>query len=606
MNLLDELKRRNVFRVAIAYVILGWVVIQVTDVAVPALYLPDWVPSFVFFVGLIGFPFALLFAWAFELTPDGLKSSKEVSSEDSIRSQTAQRLEHGVVVLLLIAISFFAWDKFGAEPVADSAPTVEMAAVPPAVIGQSIAVLPFVNMSDDKDYFADGLSEEILNLLAKNRELKVAGRTSSFKFKGLNEDLRIIGKALDVATVLEGSVRKSGMKLRITAQLINVADGYHIWSETYDREMTDIFAVQDDIAAKILAALEIHLGTAKPARKRPTESMLAYEKYLAAKAHSAQDAWNSLTPINLLKEVVEIDPNFAEAWELLALEYWNRGGMEGIPQEEAAVLCLEAASMALALDPSLSIAKAMVISADPEQGAWHAEIEALEKASLEYPNHLTLPLALISDLISLGYFAEALPYAEHRVRNNPLSANAHFSHAHVLWALGRSDEAEAAAQRTLDLGDPAVSFDFFISRLRAGDLDKAIYYYAMNMELNGQDPKGAEAFVRAALDAATGKQFVLDYVMTLEPGWAGARWAYLLAFGHMDELYDELEANIRPELFWDEAGAIIFNVMIHGGSSFITHPRYIPTMEKMGIVASWDVRGAPDHCSKDSGDWVCE
>ncbi|MEH6550675.1 MAG: hypothetical protein V7744_11875 [Pseudomonadales bacterium] len=604
MNFVDELKRRNVFRVAIAYVILGWVVIQVTDVAVPALYLPDWVPSFVFFVGLIGFPFVLLFAWAFELTPDGLKSSKEVSGEDSIRSQTAQRLEHGVVVLLLIAISFFAWDKFGAQPVDNSAPTV-VVAPPPAVIGQSIAVLPFVNMSDDKDYFADGLSEEILNLLAKNRELKVAGRTSSFKFKGLNDDLRIIGEALDVATVLEGSVRKSGMKLRITAQLINVADGYHIWSETYDREMTDIFAVQDDIAAKILAALEIHLGTAKPARKRPTENMLAYEKYLAAMAHSSQDTWNSQTPINLLKEVVEIDPTFAEAWELLALNYWLRAGTEGLPQEKSAMLCFEAASMALALDPSLSIAKAMVISAG-EGTTWHGEIEAMKKAYLEHPDHSLLLRVLYTDLTSTGYFAEALPYTQRLVSNDPLSAPAQFAHARVLWALGRRDEAEAAAQRGLDLGEPFLAFELFISRLQAGDLDNAISFFAKNMELEGQDPKGAEAFVRAALDPVTGKPFILDYVKTLEPGWTGLRWAYLLAFGHMDELYDELEANIHSEFVWYDAEPMLFNIMIHGRLSFITHPRYLPTMEKMDVVSSWDVRGAPDHCSKDSGDWVCE
>ena len=327
MNLVDELKRRNVFRVAIAYVILGWVVMQVTDIAVPALLLPEWVTSLVFFLGLVGLPFALLFAWAFELTPDGLKRSHEVSEEDSIRSQTAQKLEHVVVVLLLIVVAFLAWDKFGAGsvPLVAATPVTQApAATVAAEIGKSIAVLPFVNMSDDKDYFADGLSEEVLNLLAKIPELKVSGRTSSFKFKGRNEGLREIGDALGVATVLEGSVRKSGTRLRITAQLINVEDGFHIWSETYDREMTDVFDMQDDIAAKIMAALEIHLGTAEPKRKRPTENMLAYEKYLAARAHASQDAWSSPASINLLKEVVEIDPTFAEAWEFLAINYWLR------------------------------------------------------------------------------------------------------------------------------------------------------------------------------------------------------------------------------------------------------------------------------------------
>ena len=234
----EELKRRNVVRVAIAYVIVSWLVLQMTDVLIPLLALPEWIGRLIFLILLIGFPLAIFFAWAFELTPEGIKKEKHVDRSASVTHVTGRKLDFVIISVLTAALILFAVDKFYLTP--SSNQVVEsVREVVATDIQRSIAVLPFVNMSSDpeQEYFSDGLSEEILNLLAKVPDLKVIGRTSSFAFKGKNEDLRGIGKALDVSTVLEGSVRKSGDRVRITAQLIDVSNGAHLWSETYDRTL---------------------------------------------------------------------------------------------------------------------------------------------------------------------------------------------------------------------------------------------------------------------------------------------------------------------------------------------------------------------------------
>ena len=247
-RLFEELKRRNVFKVGTAYVVLAWLLAQITDVFLEPFGAPDWVIKSILLVLLAGFPLALFFAWAFEMTPEGIKKEKDVDRSQSITNETGQKLNLAIIFILVLALGYFAFDKFALAPERDAelVRATEIAQAEPAQTAsaeKSIAVLPFVNMSEDagNEYFSDGISEEILNSLAKVKELKVAGRTSSFAFKGQNQDLRQIGDALGVNHILEGSVRKAGTTVRITAQLIQVDDGFHLWSDTYDRELTDIF-----------------------------------------------------------------------------------------------------------------------------------------------------------------------------------------------------------------------------------------------------------------------------------------------------------------------------------------------------------------------------
>ena len=267
MSLFNELKRRNVFRVGIAYIVMAWLVLQVADVILNNITAPGWVFHVLLLFLAIGFPFAVFFAWAFELTPEGLKKEKDVDRSKSVTRITARKLDYVVIAVLVLALAYFTFDKFVLDPLRDA----EL--VQATTADKSIAVLPFVNMSNDpeQEYFSDGISEELLNVLAQFPGLQVAARTSAFQFKGQNRDIAGIAKQLHVNHVLEGSVRKAGNRLRITAQLIDADSGFQLWSETYDRELDDIFAIQDEISAAIGDALMIELklgigesGTALP------------------------------------------------------------------------------------------------------------------------------------------------------------------------------------------------------------------------------------------------------------------------------------------------------------------------------------------------------
>ncbi|MDX2427092.1 MAG: hypothetical protein QNK22_00185, partial [Xanthomonadales bacterium] len=265
MSFFNELRRRNVFRVGIAYAIVAWLLLQVSDTLVPALHLPEWFNSGVVFVLIIGFPIAMIFAWAFEMTPEGIKKEKDVDRSQSMTTVTGQKLNNAIIGILVLALAYFVIDKFLLQPKisAERSVAVEQASETDEPIEQSIAVLPFVDLSanNDNEYFSDGLTEELLNILANIKELRVAGRTSSFAFKGKDEDLRSIGEKLNVVSILEGSVRKDDKRnrVRITAQLVNVENGFHLWSETYDRDLNDIFAIQDEIAHEVARALRITL-----------------------------------------------------------------------------------------------------------------------------------------------------------------------------------------------------------------------------------------------------------------------------------------------------------------------------------------------------------
>jgi TolB-like protein len=308
MSFFEELKRRNVIRVGIAYVVTAWLIAQVADLALDNFEAPGWVIKTILLVLALGLPVAVFFAWAFELTPEGIKKESDVDRRESITPKTGRKLDRVIIGVLVLSVAYFAVDKFllrssDRAPVAQQAETTAPAALQTettapdkatAPAEKSIAVLPFVNMSADPDneYFADGLSEELLNQLAQIPELMVVGRTSSFSFKGKNADLRNIGTTLGVAHVLEGSVRRQADKVRIMTQLIRVSDGFHLWSETYDRTLENVFAIQDDIAASVARALRLVLDDeARNAMQavgvRNVDAFVAYQKGydLYQKAH---------------------------------------------------------------------------------------------------------------------------------------------------------------------------------------------------------------------------------------------------------------------------------------------------------------------------------
>jgi TolB-like protein len=361
-QLFQELKRRNVIRVAIAYAVSAWLLIEVTATIFPILSLPQWSVTLVTVLLFIGFPIALIFAWAFELTPEGLKLEKHVVREESITPATGRKLDFVIIGMLGVAVAFFAYDKFVLDPSRDA---VEIeAAVQSAqeqqastIKGQdgakSVAVLPFVALSNgpDDEYFADGLTEEILNSLAHLPKLLVTARTSSFVFKGQNVPIPEVAKKLGVAHVVEGSVRRSGNKTRITAQLIRANDGFHLWSDIYDHSSEDSFAVQADIAEKVAAALDVVLSEEQRARMRSTglrnpEAFIAFQKgwVLLDQAHALPYAQrqNGLLEANkYFERTIELEPQFSTAHAAHADYYLHHiinvslDGMPGGTIEEA-------------------------------------------------------------------------------------------------------------------------------------------------------------------------------------------------------------------------------------------------------------------------------
>ncbi len=437
MSLFNELKRRNIFKVGIAYAVATWLSLQIVDLVLENINSPDWVMQ-VFMLGLaVGFPIALIIAWAFEVTPEGVKLEKNVDRSQSITRNTGQQLNRGIIMILSVAVVFLLTERFrdqtpsqpqaGAETQATTDTVVNVDPQPVAIESteKSIAVLPFVNMSSDpeQDYFADGISEEILNALAKIGDLKVAGRTSSFAFKGKNEDLLAIGKVLRVNHILEGSVRKSGTRIRITAQLIKVDDGFHMWSETYDRELNDIFVIQDEISAAILTQLKTQLLGEQQLASVRTDTR-TYELYLLAKQRIYERNQDSLEmAVKLLDEAIGIDAGYAPAFAQLGIaNILNSVQSYGtLPDKIAGENAKRNLDISLQLDPKNAEALAgmglyfMNYELDHEKA-----MDVLQQAVAINPNLVNANTWLATELDTVGELRAGLQLREQSFKRDPL------------------------------------------------------------------------------------------------------------------------------------------------------------------------------------------
>ena len=358
----EELKRRNVFRVGVAYVVVAWLIIQVIETVSEPLALPEWTEAFFIVLLLAGLPVILIFSWAFELTPEGIKKTRDVAVEESVTDLTGKKLNYTIIAVLVMALGYFLWERQGLVEQAEQSAATSAEEITQTQGASSVAVLPFVNMSADEEqeYFSDGISEELLNLLAKIPELRVPARTSSFQFKGQNLDISKVAEQLNVEHVLEGSVRKSGMRVRVTAQLIEAETGYHLWSDTYDRELDDIFAIQDEISAAIVAALSETLGLQAGAapKTRAAANPQAYNAYLLAQHQLKQRTKLDLeSAIPNYELALEYDPDYAPAHAGLGIAWYllnNSSATYGtLTLEESLANALPHIERALELDPDL-------------------------------------------------------------------------------------------------------------------------------------------------------------------------------------------------------------------------------------------------------------
>jgi adenylate cyclase len=352
---LDELRRRRVAKATVVYAVVAWAIIEASSVIFPALHLPEWTVTFVVLVALGGFPVMLVFAWVFDLTRDGVvrtPSRADLPAEQAAAARRGRLWDFAVIAVLAGLVVWLGWER-----VFDRAGPDAEAAL------DSIAVLPFVNMSanPENEYFGDGLAEEVLNALVGVGGLRVAARTSSFEYKGQNLDVRRIGQALNVSSVLEGSVRRAGDRVRVTAQLIRSSDGFHLWSESYDRQMSNIFELQDEITLAIVDALRIQLGGAE-ARKvtaRHTSDVVAFEAYLRGRHAMHQRTRESLNrALEDFREAISRDPEYAAAFSGLSDTYLLLSGYGGMEDAESRRLAEPMARRALELDPELAEAQA--------------------------------------------------------------------------------------------------------------------------------------------------------------------------------------------------------------------------------------------------------
>ena len=477
-SLFIELKRRNVFRVAIAYVVLAWIVLQAGETLAPALHLPEWVNSLLVFFAILGMPFAIFFAWAFELTPEGLKKEKDVDRSQSITDTTGRNLDFTIIALLVVALGYFIWvsqasesPSTAVEPADVAAPTLAGFASlldAPDAAGPSIAVLPFVNMSSDveQEYFSDGLSEELLNLLAKIPALRVASRTSAFSFKGKDITIGDIGRELNVAHVLEGSVRKSGTKIRITAQLIDVEHDTHLWSETWDRTLDDVFAIQDEIAQAVVDQLRIELMGATP--QVAETSAEVYGLVLQARHHLHRRSLDSLgIAESLLRDALELDPGYAPAWAELGLVYiWSASIDTVRGAREAATLGTGAAKKALELDPSNTLALSTLANIEIASNYdSEAAIQYLERALTISPGDSDALNTASGIALIVGDYETGMKLGHRMVLVDPLNTGAHMNHGYSAYFAGDLEDAIESFENVIELNPDAAGFHYYIANI---------------------------------------------------------------------------------------------------------------------------------------------
>lgn len=460
MSIFSELKRRNVLRVAIAYLAASWLIIQVVETLFPLFGLSGTQFRVVVIVLAIGFPAILIFSWLYALTPEGLKLEKDVDQSRSIAHYTGKRLDRAIIIVLTLSLGYFSFDKFVLDPSRDAireesvAQQARREALVESYGEKSIAVLPFVNMSSDveQEYFSDGISEELLNLLTQVPELRVISRSSAFSYKDKNLDIPTIAAQLNVAHILEGSVRKAGNKVRITAQLIEARTDTHLWSATYDRTLDDIFATQDEIAAKVVEQLKLTLLGNAALRVRKTTPE-AYAMFLQARHIRLQDtpkAWKKA--LQLYQEALAIDPDYPPALEGLAEMYVFHALAGMLPVDESFRHAREAIDRSLEIDPDFGVGVAglgwiaILYEHNTAAAARH-----FERALIMEPTNLDIISGVAYLAEAIGHLETAVAFKEYAVARDPAGPVGYFELAIVYLKVDRPEDAEASARIALTL-----------------------------------------------------------------------------------------------------------------------------------------------------------
>jgi len=612
MSLFSELKRRNVFRVAIAYLVASWLLLQVTDIIVPILELPASAPKLILLIIAIGFIPVVIFAWAFELTPEGIKRESEIDPALSVTHHTAKKLDYVTIALLIAVAGLVAVNRFLPG---ERQETADVVAETPAVVPQdknpdeiSIAVLPFVNMSADADneYFSDGISEELMNVLVKVNSLRVASRTSAFSFKGKDTPIPEIARELKVNNILEGSVRKSGQRVRITAQLIDVSTDKHLWSETYDRELTDIFDIQAEISNAIVSALKVALKVedqqAVSHAQQLTDNAEAYELYLRGRyLWRKRGEENLRAAVPLFEQAIALDPDFARAHEALASTWDVMTAWSKQPLTETLPLAETSARRALELDPTLSEAHAVLADAALIQGDYPGVIRHYETALKNEPKNAQTREWYAEVMVDLGYLRTALQLNREALELDPASPAVNYNAVSISLVNKDFDRAYAHFPTVRDMlvsrpFDPNIAE--FLSRVSQEELQHYIDAYA--------DGGGQRYMDCIAFASGQGReQSAAEQNSQLEglTGNPPAHIRCLIHMGRVDEAMDLFEqsvklytTNIREAWYPGEQSTVIRQ-----------SPRFREILNETGLAAFYLEYGLPDLCHPvGENDFACD
>jgi len=586
MSLVQELKRRNVIRMAGLYLVGAWLIVQVAGTVLPMFDAPTWVARTIVILLVMGFVPLLVFSWVYELTPDGLKRDGETSPERPFARRTGRRIDFAIIAVLLIALVYFGVDRFVFEPrrIAQARAESAQPAHHDAQAGRSIVVLPFADMSQAKDqeYLSDGLAEELLNLLARVPQLRVISRSSAFSFKGKALDVATIAKQLDVAHVLEGSVRKAGNTVRITVQLIDARTDAHIWSETYDRPLDNIFAIQDDIAAAVVSKLRITLLGAVP--KATVTDPAAYAFFLQGRERlrdgSAEGYEASLA---LFRQALAIAPDYAQAWEATAFVYLSQAARGMRDVEDGTRLAREAANHALALAPDLAGADAdLAWIANTYDRDLEAAARFSERAFALDPSNIDVLFMAAQTARSLGNVDLAIAIYRRVIAIDPATAGAYGQLGKALSFAGRDDEAIAAYRKVIELSPSFIGVR---------------HWLAIVLLHGGQDRARAEQVLAQAADESNESYRLLTLAMAYHVLGRPAEFAATMA-----EAIGKYEAEMSYNIAYvyafggqpDLAFAWLDKAVQHNDSGLIEvttqplfaplhgDPRWLPFLRKIG------------------------
>jgi TolB-like protein/Flp pilus assembly protein TadD len=601
MAFLAEIKRRRVGKVAIAYGAVAWAVTEAASVVLPALYVPEWAMTFLVIFLLVGFPIAMVLAWVFDVGATGIERTEPLPGAPP-QMQFRTRAAFGVVVVVAMAgLGYLLYERGLGRAEAAGSPS-------------SIAVLPFANLSGDasKDYFSDGMSEELLNLLARVPGLKVAARTSAFAYKGRNVDVRKVGKELGVETVLEGSVRQSGDQVRITAQLIDAESGFHIWSETYDRRMADIFTVQDEIATAIVYKLRIELAPKEQQLAQrdaaPTQNVEAYEFYLQARAIWKRRGEDNLRrAVELYQSALARDPGFARAHAALASAYVVLPGytIEDGDEEKYLQMAEQSARQALALDPKIGEAHAVLAQVNSERGnLLDAESGFFFAISLE-PNEPT-PHHWYSILLQkVGRLDAALEQARRAYELDPSAPVLAYNLANVYLMRGEDEQALRLAKLAGELGLSSGAnegIDATVA-MRRGQWDESKRLLLAQGKLPAELKSKVGDFVDAIANPAR-RPAVVAGLRAVEPKVATQVDLLMpyIQLGQNDIAFQIVDDSLaRDRMAWLREWSVM-NAWQPEAAGFRKDPRFSKLAERIGLVDYWKQYGYPDHCHAGTGD----